>query len=67
MISDLRNIGKVVFSMNRIKVGDLVAVNGHVAVVIGFHDGETLIKWASDGVVVAAENYSDLEVISESR
>ena len=49
------------------KVGDLVAVNGHVAVVIGFHDGETLIKWASDGVVVAAENYSDLEVISESR
>ena len=50
------------------KVGDLVMSNGHVALVIVSNAHETLIKWALDGIVEDADNYTiGLELISESR
>ena len=50
-----------------VKVGDLVMCNGHVALVIVANAHETLIKWADDGIVEDADNYTiGLEVVSES-
>ena len=50
------------------KVGDLVMCNGHVALVIVANAHETLIKWADDGIVEDADNYTiGLEVLNEGR
>lgn len=50
------------------QVGDLVSINGHLAIVICVNAHETLIKWMSDGIVEDANNYTtSLEVISASR
>ena len=50
------------------QVGDLVRVDGHLAIVICVNAYETLIKWLEDGIVEDADNYgTSLEVISASR
>ena len=50
------------------QVGDLVACNGHYAIVIVANACETLIKWLDDGVVEDADNYTiGLEIINASR
>lgn len=51
------------------KVGDLVAWNGHYAIVIVANACETLVKWLDDGIVEDADSFCPvgLEVISESR
>ena len=52
-----------------VKVGDLVAWNGHYAIVIVANACETLVKWLDDGIVEDADSFCPvgLEVISESR